>query len=1402
MLQNDQGNVKIVIPSGRVRRFLGEDGQTVTIETGDKEDSVLHIHAYDVHPRLKKLSASCIEARLQLAVLYAATGSLLPEQGSQKTGAERAVELLRESWVNRPLKKREKDHLDAIREFDEHVPSLSLLCQDIMQSSQELSFLHTASSEGGRICHGSFDQHISDAASDYIVRKQAGTLNERVKLASYEELNVLGREIAVKLTGRDLPRFGNQEEKLPSFQHLIENCGNLLAALKCEERCDVEVFPFAENAVIKTEMGRQMLQDLADSWEAYCNLKRVRLVKTLDESAQDLAICLGKIQRGREELEACLLYVMTHIPTFTSWHVPAFRLKMIANLVPIPSISDLAKLAFAPDGLQTFNPFLSESTTHTVQDGILQWLQLCVLEDKLVRMLDLVEKRAESALERELENTDRAWIKPFPEWLVFEMEQQLQIRGVQFEVARHLMSNPGAISQLNMGEGKTRVILPMLILQGLPDHGIFRLHILSPLLDEAYGYFHRTLTASLMCRRIHVLPFNRDVRLDATRVRMIKQSLMKCQQLRGVLCIAPEHRLSIHLKWHELRVSPSMHEVAAALTSLYDLPYLDILDESDEILRHKHQLIYAVGNCQLLPSGKQRWETIHILLERLQCDENVVCILNEPEVASKELFSDKRAGSFDRIRLIPGRALDKRRSLLMKNLAQSVLETPPHSMRWLSEGPKDKIMQFIMDPEPRLTVEDVLEVREDGLDVRHEQLLALRGFLAYGILEHCLTRRHRVDFGISRVEKPLAQMRRVAVPFRASDSPAERAEYAQPDIMIVFTYIAYYEDGLSKEQFKETVNELLGSGPNAQALEYSSWFDSSKALMQMEEQVQIDSVNKIDLSNPSMLNLMYRFYRYNMKTIHFWLSKVVLPQETMVFPHRLVANAWNLADNSRKNVLGFSGTNDTKLLLPLQLSQSTPNSAQLEATNGKMLAMFMRNSIVHCLTTSISISDEVLSFAVKTHLCSSLIDAGALMAGLNNEAVAEKIIKLLNEIDSCLKGVVYFDDCKREWSFRNKVGRIWSLISSPVHEREAFVYFDESRCRGADMKLNSTAVAGLTIGPGMCKDKLMQAAFRMRQLDRGQKLQLVLPLEVATKVSHLVSKDVGLTPKDVLVWTLSNTVESTTGGLPEWASQGSHFCTTKRNPSIRLMNENLGLSDLYGAALCEESVLNSVSKMQNLYLQRCSADASVLKEIMDQISSRAETFGKDIFVKGTGLDDECERELENERELEKEVEREIPRQIARIENDWDFTKIFNVQHPKALPSSVGVITFQEHILGLSRRFSSIRWDQNIYMTANFWKTVSDFVAGDNFKELAHFLRPVDAVLHFEASGTLLLLSERESDSILPLFWKHEGEPNVFLTHLSFMRSGLDQQDVNLRTPFRKQPRTNISDEIIARYKDD
>jgi hypothetical protein len=61
-----------------------------------------------------------------------------------------------------------------------------------------------------------------------------------------------------------------------------------------------------------------------------------------------------------------------------------------------------------------------------------------------------------------------------PKWLAFEVEGQLQIRPAQYHVAQLLMQQPGAIAQLNMGEGKTRVILPMLALHWADGNKLVR----------------------------------------------------------------------------------------------------------------------------------------------------------------------------------------------------------------------------------------------------------------------------------------------------------------------------------------------------------------------------------------------------------------------------------------------------------------------------------------------------------------------------------------------------------------------------------------------------------------------------------------------------------------------------------------------------------------------------------------------------------------------------------------------------------------------------------------------------------------------------------------------------------------------------------------------------------------
>jgi hypothetical protein len=63
--------------------------------------------------------------------------------------------------------------------------------------------------------------------------------------------------------------------------------------------------------------------------------------------------------------------------------------------------------------------------------------------------------------------------------------------------------------------------------------------------------------------------------------------------------VAPEHRLSLQLKQQELMLQGSEGSAAVGglLQQLAGLPYVDILDESDELLHHRWGVGLYAGIC-------------------------------------------------------------------------------------------------------------------------------------------------------------------------------------------------------------------------------------------------------------------------------------------------------------------------------------------------------------------------------------------------------------------------------------------------------------------------------------------------------------------------------------------------------------------------------------------------------------------------------------------------------------------------------------------------------------------------------------------------------------------------------------------------------------------------------------
>lgn len=618
----ESGNqLKVLIPAGVIE--LNEE--KVFVSGPQDCDATRTMHVYNVHERFLSVDAAkgnlSVEARLQLAAVFASCGSMVPEGSLLLTGCEMAIDLLRQSWVNRPLTPTELTHIVTSSEVGVACPAVPLLCHCLDISSRALGFLYPKNKSNEILPLN------CSAATEYLHLKQGQRLNPRATLTADEEIEILGRHVHAKGPSRASSSSKTIEvsssESKSGFVSRVE--GHLTAMITCDasKKRQPVPFPISGNELTNTVLGAEMIIELRRSWQMYHELPRILLNTDPIEVAAEGENLLHVCRSTRSELEKLIICVLSKVPDAIGCHKNCFIIRRTANLEANVNLRDLADLACHPEKIHVFSPFLSCNAMRRVHASILKWLEICVMEDKMTRICALSRSGNVRQLTRELLETGRKWdVAKNPEWLVFEVEQQIQIRGVQYSVAKFCAENPGAITQLNMGEGKTRVILPMLLLQLADSRRLVRLHFLSPLLNESYDFLHHTITASILCRRLYLLPFHRDLKLSPREAGIMLLCLKGCQKSQGAICLVPEHRLSLHLKWHELGLSgdETSKKVRSRLESISKLPYFDIFDESDEILHHKYQLIYAVGSCIPLPAGKERWVAAAAALKQIQCN--------------------------------------------------------------------------------------------------------------------------------------------------------------------------------------------------------------------------------------------------------------------------------------------------------------------------------------------------------------------------------------------------------------------------------------------------------------------------------------------------------------------------------------------------------------------------------------------------------------------------------------------------------------------------------------------------------------------------------------------------------------------------------------------------------------
>ncbi|KAH7016003.1 uncharacterized protein B0I36DRAFT_254278 [Microdochium trichocladiopsis] len=173
--------------------------------------------------------------------------------------------------------------------------------------------------------------------------------------------------------------------------------------------------------------------------------------------------------------------------------------------------------------------------------------------------------------------------------------------------------------QLNMGGGKSSVIMSMLIASLADGDKLMRVIVAKPQSEQMVHILVSKL-GDLVDRQVFHLPSSRSIKVGQSEVSALQKLRNRCSDEGGVLLVQPEHILSFQLMGIEHKISQKSR-TADQLLQQYEFIHRhsrDVVDESDENFSPKFELVNSLGLQQLVDHSPKRWTCIQEVPQKEQ----------------------------------------------------------------------------------------------------------------------------------------------------------------------------------------------------------------------------------------------------------------------------------------------------------------------------------------------------------------------------------------------------------------------------------------------------------------------------------------------------------------------------------------------------------------------------------------------------------------------------------------------------------------------------------------------------------------------------------------------------------------------------------------------------------------
>ena len=691
-----------------------------------------------------------------------------------------------------------------------------------------------------------------------------------------------------------------------------------------------------------------------------------------------------------------------------------------------------------------------------------------------------------------------------PDYLVHEYHMGFLLRPEQVEklkILERAVEKPdqakGALLEMQMGSGKTSVLLPLLANRIVMQDKLSIIIMPESLIPSVAMELDSVLGASFK-RFIDVIRLDRARLHVSDEIKLLRKRIEWNYQHRRILMLSNTDIQTLFLIFFEHMKAGAMENVEdlAAIFRLFREKSVVTIDEADQVLNIMQSLRFTEG--AHVDTDDNIINATYLLYLGVIKTPELAQLLERPGFTEEQYRTDIRQWLVDAL----FRILSDQDNEAVRYLLGDIEYEEFYSLD------KTQLKTLLLTDDRNDLQDYVVTLKDRNLQV----LLSTVYRQINSVMPLTLAKIHRVHYGLY----PLSECQghaticpeQLGIPFHNSKpmltsrfgSLLETLNYtiqasliekrSAPMLMrLAQHYKTQLLDNLKTldEVYKAT--RLLLSSENMSRLLYQVSLEDRKpsaAVIQMaKEHINIDPVRSLLITKPVVTRSVYQ-------------SPGQLKTNSFIYP--LVFN----------QIQGFSGTLWNSSTYP-EFFDRQVSSSTLENTLALIAALpEQKVDVIYGLNAVVDVNDRVnlIMTALNTMDC-SFIDAGSFFKGYVNEDVAQALIQYAG-VKPHFRNIVFYDGSGNTVQYN-----VESRITSPYLKRQndpevTCGFWDTRHTVGSDLKVNSNTVSVVTVHKDTILRDLLQSVWRLRGLNANQKVRFAVSYEDAVLIANRLKTVFGI----------------------------------------------------------------------------------------------------------------------------------------------------------------------------------------------------------------------------------------------------------------------------------------------------